>query len=122
MEYFYHILVIVTIYGILAVSLNIVVGYTGILSIGHAAFYGIGAYTSALLTLHTSVPFLPALICGAALAAVAGALLGLPTLRIRGDYLLIATLGFCEIVRSILKNEVQLTRGPLGLSGIPSAE
>lgn len=118
MAYIEHLLILVGIYIILTVSLNLVIGFTGLLNLGHAAFFGIGAYTSALLALN-GVNFWIALICGLILAGFFGFLIGLPTLKLRGDYLAIATLGFGEIIRAILKNWTSLTRGPLGLPGIP---
>jgi len=106
------------IYSILALGLNIIWGYTGLINIGHVAFFAIGAYTSALLTL-AGLPFLAGLGAGVVLAGMAGFLLGLPTLKLREDYLAIVTLGFAEILRLILLNETWLTRGPIGLPGIP---
>jgi branched-chain amino acid transport system permease protein len=103
---------------ILAVSLNLVSGFTGQLSLGHATFMGIGAYTATLLALKLHVPFLIAIIIGAVTAAFFGFIIGVPTLRLRGDYLAIATLGFGEIMRNILLN-LKITGGPMGLRGIP---
>jgi branched-chain amino acid transport system permease protein len=91
----------------------------GLLSVGNAAFMGIGAYTAALLTLNTSVPFTAALLAGAAAAAVVGAVIGKPTLRLSGVYLAMATLAFGEVVRIVLLNAENVTGGALGLNGIP---
>ena len=108
-----------------AIGLNVVVGLAGLLDLGYVAFYGIGAYTAALLsgavftTVHVHVPFVLVLLLGAALAGLFGALLGAPTLRLRGDYLAIVTLGFGEIFTLIVTNWDGLTRGPNGISGIP---
>jgi len=121
MTYFQHIAVLICIYAILSVSLNVIIGYTGLLNIGHAAFFGIGAYTSALLTL-AGYPWWLGITMGAIVAAFFGLLIGIPCLRLKGDYFAIATLGFGEIIRAIMKNEVWLTRGPLGLPGIPKAQ
>ncbi len=105
---------------ILAVSLNLITGFTGQFSLGHAGFMSIGAYVCALTLLR--VPsiwgFLAGLIGGAILAAIIGFLVGLPTLRLRGDYLAIATLGMSEIIRIIFIN-IEITNGAAGLSGIP---
>ena len=105
---------------ILAVSLNLITGFTGQFSLGHAGFMAIGAYTCGLLTMtETSMAgFVAGLFGGAVLAAVAGFLVGLPTLRLRGDYLAIATLGMAEIIRVLLLN-FEFTNGAAGLSGIP---
>ena len=104
----------------LAVSLNLVTGFTGQLSLGHAGFMAVGAYSTALITI--SIPtvwgFILGLITGGVLAALLGFLIGVPTLRLRGDYLAIATLGMAEIIRVILLN-VGFTNGAAGLSGIP---
>lgn len=110
-----HILCLIGIYMLLALGLNIIIGFTGILNLGFAAFYGIGAYTGMLLSIHYHLSFwilLP--VCGV-VSAVAGMLLGWPTLRLRGDYIAIVTLGFVEIVRLGLNNLDFLTNGPKGL-------
>ncbi|MBC8400868.1 MAG: branched-chain amino acid ABC transporter permease [Candidatus Marinimicrobia bacterium] len=119
MEYFLHILVITGIYIILAMSLNLVVGYTGLPAMGHAAFSAVGAYTSTLLALNYGLSPWIGLVCGAVFAGFFGAVIGIPALRLRGDYLAIATFGSGVIVYNIAKNWVSLTRGPMGLPGIP---
>lgn len=119
-SYMMRTLIIVGIYIILALSLNLVIGFAGQLSMGHAAFYGIGAYTTALLTVTFGVSFWIALAASAMVTALFGLLLGIPTLRLKGDYLAITTIGFGEIVRLILVNWVGVTRGPAGIPGIPS--
>ena len=104
----------------LAVSLNLVTGFTGQFSLGHAGFMAIGAYSTGLITM--AIPtvwgFVLGLATGAVLAAMVGFLIGLPTLRLRGDYLAIATLGMAEIIRVLLLN-MGFTNGAAGLSGIP---
>ncbi|NLX63145.1 MAG: branched-chain amino acid ABC transporter permease [Tissierellia bacterium] len=107
-------------YVVLALSLNFVLGFAGQLSMGHAAFYGIGAYVTALLMVNFNVPFLLAFIASAIVAGIFGFLLGVPTLRLKGDYLAITTIGFGEILRLVLVNWVEVTRGPAGIPGIPS--
>jgi branched-chain amino acid transport system permease protein len=107
----------VLIYIIFALSLNLEVGYTGLFNFGHVAFFGIGAYVSALLTLH-HVPFELSLLIALAMAGLWGFFLSLPSLKLRGDYFGIATLGFGEIIRMAFQNEVWLTKGPMGLPGI----
>src|SRR5690554_5101796 len=91
---------------ILAVSLNLITGFTGQFSLGHAGFMAIGAYTCAIITMHIKEPysFIIGVFAGAVLAAAVGFLIGIPTLRLKGDYLAIATLGFAEIVRIIILN------------------
>ena len=109
----------ICIYVILAQSLNLVIGYTGLLSIAHAAFYGIGAYSAALMSLKLETPFLINLVCAGGISSLAGALIGFPSLRVKGDYFVIVTFGFQVIVFSILNNWVSFTGGPMGLPGIP---
>lgn len=103
---------------ILAVSLNLVVGFTGQLALGHAGFMAIGAYTSAVLTVNFGIPFPVAILAGAIMAFLMGIVIGLPTLRLRGDYLAIATLGFGEIIRGVLVN-IEYVGGAAGINGIP---
>ncbi len=119
MEYLLHILVITGIYIILTLSLNLVVGYTGLASLGHAAFSCVGAYTSSLLALNFGLSPWLGLLIGACVAALLGVVIGFPSLRIKGDYLALATFGFGVIVYSVAKNWVSVTRGPMGLPGIP---
>ena len=132
------ILNLMAIYGIMAVSLNLINGITGIFSLGHAGFILVGAYTAALLTLTPEqkeisfiiepiVPFLKnlhtnfffATLAGGVLAAFAAFLVGWPVLRLAGDYLAIASLGFAEVIRILALNLRSVTNGALGLKGIP---
>lgn len=119
MEYLLHILILIGIYTILSVSLNLLVGYTGILSVAHAAFYGVGAYVAALMALRFDSPFLLNIILAVIGAALIGGIVGFPSLRIKDDYFVIATFAFQIITFSILNNLVNFTGGPLGLPGIP---
>ncbi|MEO3945675.1 branched-chain amino acid ABC transporter permease [Gorillibacterium sp. CAU 1737] len=104
---------------ILTVSLNLINGITGQFSLGHAGFMSVGAYVSAIMTLDFNVPFPLALLIGGTAAAASGAIIGIPTLRLKGDYLAIATLGFGEIIRIIFLN-TEYVGGAAGLSGIPN--
>jgi len=108
----------VLIYICLGLGLNIVIGLAGMLDLGYIAFYGVGAYTYALLSVHFGMSFWMSLPVAATTAAIAGCIIGYPTLRMRGDYLAIVTLGFGEIVRLILNNWMSLTNGPNGILGI----
>ncbi len=108
----------VLIYVCLGLGLNIVVGLCGLLDLGYIAFYGVGAYTYALLSLGYNISFWVCLPISGCMAALAGCIIGYPTLRMRGDYLAIVTLGFGEIVRIVLNNWMSLTNGPNGLLGI----
>jgi len=107
------------IYAISALGLNLIVGYTGMLSLCQAAFIAIGAYCAAILMTFLHISFWYALLASGLLAAFFGILIGIPTLRLRGDYLAIATLGFGEIVKNIILNWDSVTRGPMGINGIP---
>ena len=118
-QYLIRVCVMVGIYYMLGMGLNILIGYTGLVSLGQCGFYAIGAYTAALLMLRLHMNFFPSMLIGAILSAFCGLLLGLPTLRLSGSYLSIATLGFGEIVRTIIMNWDQVTNGTLGLKGIP---
>lgn len=137
-SYYLRIINLCGIYITLALSLNLIYGFTGLFSLGHAGFMAIGAYTSALLTMSPAqkemnfflepiVPwlanvewsFFPALMMGGAVAAVAGFLIGAPALKLKDDYLAIATLGFAEIIRIFFTNMQSITNGPLGLKGLP---
>ncbi len=120
MEYLIHILIIAGIYTILTLSLNIIVGYTGLAALGHIAFACVGAYTSSLLALNFGISPWIGLIIGAIFASILGAIVAYPSLRLKGDYLALATFGLGVIVYSIAKNWVSLTRGPMGLPGIPT--
>jgi ABC-type branched-subunit amino acid transport system permease subunit len=109
------------IYVLLALGLNVVVGLSGLLDLGYAAFFAIGSYTFAFAAspfTGADIPFWPMLIVGAVMAAIFGILLGAPTLRLRGDYLAIVTLGFGEIVPIVFLNSSKYTEGPNGIGGI----
>ncbi len=117
-NYLVHLAILIGIYSILTIALNFAVGFTGLLNLGHVGFFGIGAYTSALLAVN-GFPVWASIICGALLALVAGLLLALPTTRLKGDYLALATLGFTFIMGSVARNWTDVTRGALGIPGIP---
>lgn len=114
-----NVLISFLIYVVLGLGLNIIVGVAGLLFLGHAAFYAIGAYSYALLNQYYGLGFWIALPLGGIIAALAGVALAFPVLRLRGDYLAIVTLGFGEIVRLLLENWSSITGGPSGISNIP---
>jgi branched-chain amino acid transport system permease protein len=123
--YYVRIIDMVLIYLLLGTGLNMVIGYAGLLDLGFVAFYAIGAYSYAILSsgqfdIHLPFPLL--LVIGAVLAGAVGILLGIPVLRLRGDYLAIVTLGFGEIIRMLLNNLDWLTNGPQGISRIDQPE
>ncbi|SDJ92584.1 branched-chain amino acid ABC transporter permease [Natronincola ferrireducens] len=134
-----RILNLCAIYVVLGLSMNLINGFTGLFSLGHAGFMAVGAYTTALLTMSETakqrtfflepmispldkitLPFFVALLIGGLLAAFVALLIGAPTLRLKGDYLAIATLGFSEIIRIIFTNTQNITNGALGLKSIPN--
>src|SRR4030043_604826 len=117
-DYFIDVAILAGIYIILALGLNVVVGFAGLLNLGFVAFYAIGAYSYALLNTKFGLDLWSALPFSVGLTAVAGFILAIPALRLRGDYLAIVTLGFGEIVRLVLNNWDSVTRGPNGISGI----
>ena len=117
-QYVVHVVILILLYMILALGLNIVPGFNGLLDLGYVGFYGIGAYTSGLLTYHFGMSYWLIIPLAAINGAIWGVLLGAPTLRLTGDYFAIVTFGFSELVVLVLTNEIWLTRGPLGLPGI----
>jgi branched-chain amino acid transport system permease protein len=122
MEYILHILILICIYSILSFSLDLLTGHTGLLSIAHAGFYGIGAYSSALVSTRFGAPFFLSLIVGMFVAGLLSFVVSLPSLRLHDDYFVIATFGFQIIIFSVFNNWVELTRGPAGITGIPKPD
>lgn len=118
--YWFRVAATMGVFGILALSANLVTGTTGLLSLGHAGFYGIGAYTAALTAHAWHWPFWLTIPAAGLAATVAGVLLALPTMRLVGIYFAVATLGVGEIIHLTLLNWVGFTRGPMGISAIPS--
>jgi len=138
-SYLLRILNLCAIYTVLGLSMNLINGFTGLFSLGHAGFMAVGAYTTAMLTMPIATkqmnfflaplvspldkivwPFLPSLLLAGVLAAFVAFLIGAPVLRLKGDYLAIATLGFSEIIRVIFTNTQSITNGALGLKSIPA--
>ncbi len=122
MEYLIHLGILFAIYAILGMSLNLVVGYAGLLSITQAAFYGIGAYVTAILLTQTGIGFFTSVVLGIALTMFVSFLIGLVLSRFKDDYYALASLGFNVIVFSIFLNWQDLTRGPFGIPGISKPE
>ena len=120
MEYILHLLIFIVFYTLLAQSLNLSAGLTGLISLAHAGFYGIGAYTSAILSLHFQLPFWINLPIAMLACLIASLVVSLIALRTVDDYFIICTLGIQVIIFSLMNNWMELTRGPLGISGIPS--
>ncbi len=120
MEYLVHILIMINIYIILVLSANLLIGLSNLLTLCQAAFYGIGAYLTALALMTLGLTLLPALLFAVLITAILGFLLGYVSIRFKGDYFVLATLGFQIIIYSILYNWISVTRGPYGIPGIPS--
>ena len=121
MDYLLHIFIIILINIILTVSFNILLGYTGIFALCHAAFYGIGAYAATLLMKNLGWGFAPALICAVGVTVLLSLIVAIPGLRIHWDYMVIFAFSFQMIAYHVMTNWVELTRGPQGIAGIPPA-
>jgi len=119
MDYIYSVVILISLFVVLATSFNLVIGYGGLISIAHPIFYGLGAYTSALLARDAGLPVPVAMLLGAALATAMSVVLSLPALRISGDYLLIASIGFQLGMIELIKN-LRFTGGASGVSNIPA--
>lgn len=122
MAYFLHLAIFICLYTLLAQSLNLAAGKTGLVSLSHAGFYGIGAYTTALLTLHFNFSFWLNLPLAMLFAGVIAFFISLIALRTVEDYFIICTLGIQVVIFSIMNNWMDLTRGPLGIAGIPAIQ
>ena len=114
-----HLLVLTNTYVILGVSYNLLIGYAGLFSIAHAAFFGVGAYVSMVVVLSLGWPYLVGLVVAVLAAAAVSGLLAFPALRVSGDYLVIASLGFQVIIFNVFMNWESVTGGPAGVPGIP---
>jgi len=119
-NYLLNVAVMAGIYVILASSMNITNGYAGVFSMGHSAFYGIGAYATGILTFHFHTGFWTGLLAAGVTAMLFGLLLGIPTLRLKGIFFALVTVSFLEILRLVTMNWISLTRGPMGIPGIPA--
>lgn len=122
MDYLIHLAILVGIYAILGISLNLVVGYTGLLSVTQAAFMGIGAYATAILLTTTGIGFFTSVIIGIIVTAVISLLIGYVLSKFKDDYYALGSFGFNIIITSIFLNWQDLTRGPLGIPGIKRPE
>ncbi|MCR5250542.1 MAG: branched-chain amino acid ABC transporter permease [Lachnospiraceae bacterium] len=118
-NYVLHILILCGIYVCLTLSLNLIIGWSGQFSLGHVCFYGMGAYITTLLITQQNMGFFQATLLSTLLTSIFAMLLCLPTLKLRGDYLAVITLGFGEVFRLFLTNAVDLTKGPAGIPNIP---
>ncbi len=120
MDYILHIFIMISIYSILCMAANIMTGLTGRMSLAYAAFYGIGAYITALCVLYFNFNVLLSFLLILLINALLSLVIALPSLRLKGDYFILATLGFQIIIYTILYNWTSVTKGPFGISGIPS--
>ena len=119
MDYLLHILILVCIYSILSVSLDLVAGHAGLLSVAHAAFFGVGAYCVALGALRLGLPFGAGVLLAMLACCLCGVLVAAPALRLGDDYFVLASFGFMVIANSVMTNWLTVTGGPMGLPGIP---
>lgn len=120
MEYFIHLIILINIYIILTTCTNLLVGQLNLLSLGQAAFYGLGAYLSAFALMSLHFPMLLTILFTMVGTGMLSLIIALPSLRLKGDYFVLATLGFQLLVFSILYNWVPVTKGPYGIPGIPA--
>jgi branched-chain amino acid transport system permease protein len=120
--YYLHVLIMAGIFAVLALSLNLLLGYTGQLSLGHAGFFGIGAYASALLTLKLERSAWEGMALAVALAGASGWAIGRLALKLRGAYFVLVTISFAGVIHLVSVNWMELTNGPLGLPGVPAPE
>ena len=118
MNYIYHLLIYLDIYIIIAMSLNLLMGYGGLLQVAHAAYYGIGAYTTALLMVKLGWGFIPAIILSSIVSGILSLLVSLPAWRFKGDYFVMLSLSVQVAIYSLLYNWTDLTNGPFGITGI----
>jgi branched-chain amino acid transport system permease protein len=118
-QYYLGIVNYIILYSVLCMGLNLILGYTGLLSLGHAAFYGLGGYTTAILMTRHGFGFLPCLFLSGIIALLFGILLGLPTRKVRGDYFCLLTIAFGEIFRLVAQAWIGFTNGAMGIVGIP---
>jgi branched-chain amino acid transport system permease protein len=122
MNYLFHILIMISIYTILSLSLNLPIGYVGLLSLAQAAFYGLGAYAATLLMVQTGINFFIASAFAVVFSAILSFLVSYPSIRLKGDYFILASLAFQVIIFAVLYNWIDVTRGPYGISAIPRPE
>ncbi len=117
--YYLRIINLALIYSLITIGLNILSGYTGQTSMGQAGFFAVGTYVTALSMMSLNLPFIISLILGVVVSAIFGLLISIPTMKLSGPYLVLATVGFGEIIRLVLLNWTPVTRGAAGLAGIP---
>jgi len=115
------VMIYIMLYSILSMGDMVILGYGGMLNMGHTAFYGVGAYISALLAIHTELPFIACFFIAGVAAGLFGFILSVPCLRVSADFLGLITLAFLELFKAVVTNWVDVTRGPMGLVGIPPA-
>ena len=120
MDYWFGVITLTCIYLISVLGVSVLYGFTGLFTMGHAGFMSVGAYTSALITIHLGLPNICGLLIGVVVAMVIGVLIGIPTLKMNGDYFVIVTLGIGEAIRIIIQNLTSVTGGARGLQGIPA--
>jgi branched-chain amino acid transport system permease protein len=118
-DYLLHLLIIFLLFAILGTSLNLLVGYAGLLSVGHATFFGLGAYGSGLFAYYLGVPFLIGMLLGVVMAVIMGTIVAIPALRVKDEFLVLLTIGFNMVIYGLMVTQVNLTGGGWGMVGIP---
>lgn len=118
MNYLYSVLILVTIYALLSVGLNIIMGNGGMFHMGHGGLFAVGAYVSAIIATQLHLPFLCELLVAGSAAAIFGVLLGLPAIRLKGDYITFVTYGFAVVAYTVCNNWMAVTNGPIGITGV----
>lgn len=118
MNYLYSILILIVVYCLLSAGLNLIMGNGGMFHMGHGGFFAVGAYASAIITTSLQLPFLVEMLLAGLVAAVIGLILGIPSIRLKGDYITFCTYGFAVVVYTICNNWIEVTNGPVGISGI----
>ena len=121
MDYFIHIIIFILIYAVLAASLNVILGYGGMVSMCHAVFFAIGAYAGALISINLGLNFLVGMVAGSLIAGVSAAIIALPSLRVRDEYIIVFTLAFQMVMYGLMVSLHDVTRGAQGIPGIPHA-
>lgn len=122
MDFVLNILVMSGIYAILCLSLNLIMGYGGMFHLGHGAFFAIGAYVAALISLHLGWPFLVEMLVAALVTTLFGLIISYPSIRLKGDYLSFMTFGFAVVIYAVVNNWLDVTGGPIGLPNVPAPD
>ena len=122
MNYVFSIFILIAVYSLLSVSLDLIMGHGGMFHMGHGGFFAVGAYAGALLTTALNLPFFIELLLAGVIAAVFGMLIGFPAIRLKGDYITFCSYGFAVVIYTVVNNWMEVTNGPIGISGLRRPE